>query len=150
MSIALACYRWCHERLACVSGRWSVGHYRRTHSSQLSSGDSRKYHTFPTAQLPGALTHRVVVGRAVASTAETATRPPTRLLRQRVHGLTRSHTARVQARRPCTQSYVGQETGALSSWLTRAQSSVLVYKARCTFDTTGCLVSHYKCTRTHA
>ena len=115
---------------------------------QLSSGDSREYHTFPTAQLPGALTHQVVAGRAVASTAETATRPPTRLLRQRVHGLTRTHTARVQARRPCTQSYVGQKTGALSSWPMGAAFST--GKARCTFDTTGCLVSHYKCTRTHA
>ena len=35
----VGCCRWCPERLACVSGRWSVGHYRRTHSSQLSSGD---------------------------------------------------------------------------------------------------------------
>ena len=30
--------------------------------AQLRSGDLREYHTFPTAQLPGALTYHVVAG----------------------------------------------------------------------------------------
>ena len=63
----------------------------------------------------------------MTSTAETATHSPTRLLRQSVHGLTRSHWAR--AGQEPLHSTVGQETGAMSSRPTQVGSSVLVRHA---------------------
>ena len=88
----------------CVGGRRRVAIGALT-VAELRSGDSREYHTFPTAQLPGALIHQVVAGRAVTSSAETVARPPTRLLRQSVRTANRLYIywACVQARRRCTR-----------------------------------------------
>ena len=75
--------------------------------AQLRSGDSREYHTlFPTAQLPGALTHQVVEGRAVTSSVETAVRPPTRLLRQSVRTALPARTLGARAGQEALHSIV--------------------------------------------
>ena len=132
--------------------QWQMaGHYRRTHTysctsqvthasttrSPPSSSQGPSLTRWSWVELWPPLLKQLRTPRSLATTESARPYPI-------------AYWARVQAWRPCTRSYVGQKTGALSSWPTRAQPSVLVYKARCTFDTTGCLVSHYKCTRTHA
>ena len=109
--------------------------------AQLRSGDSREYHTlFPTAQLPGALTHQVVEGRAVTSSVETAVRPPTRLLRQSVHALP-DRTLGARAGQEALHSIVRRTRDWSIEQLTDTGAAFSTGKARCTFNTTGCLVS---------
>ena len=115
--------------------------------AQLRSGDSREYHTF--------LTHQVVAGRAVTSTVETAVRPPTRLLRQSVRTALPARTLGARAGQEALNSILpSMILRRTRDWsieqLADAGAAFSTGKARCTFDSTGCLVSHYKCTRTHA
>ena len=75
--------------------------------SLIHNGPQREYRTFHTARLPEALTHQVVAGRAAMDTAQTAMRPPIRLLRQSMRGLTRSHW--VRAGQEPLHSTIGQD-----------------------------------------
>ena len=93
----------------------------------------------PPMQLPEALTHQVamVAGRAVTSTAETAVRPPTRLLRQSVHGLTRSHWAR--AGQEPLHSTVYRTCTGLEQAVDMIQARPLVLVRHAIPSITGCL-----------
>ena len=110
--------------------------------AQLRSGDSREYHTFPT--------HQVVEGRAMTSTVETAVRPPTRLLRQSVRTALPARTLGARAGQEALLSIVRRTRDWSIEQLADTDAAFSTGKAHCTFDSTGCLVSHYKCTRTRA